>query len=196
MIKDKSRLAFKLFIMVWIMLIIHITLKLTFNYWQPYVIPNDTLGAISDFIDNNRWLEVIIDKSYYLINGFLMVLSSIQEWKFNKKYPIIILVICAILSSLDDLTPFNAIIDSIITIFASLILPLIINKKKILWTILTFALTNLYLAFSLWLSNFVKTDDMPHIIQTLFLNDYYIMLILNYMLFNFIRIRKENNKNG
>ena len=47
MVKNKSRLAIKLFIIVWLVLAIHIALKLTFNYWQPYVIPNETLGAIN-----------------------------------------------------------------------------------------------------------------------------------------------------
>ena len=61
MIKNKSKLAIKLFVVVWIVLAVHIALKLTFNYWQPYIIPNDQLQVISDFIDDNRWIRTISD---------------------------------------------------------------------------------------------------------------------------------------
>ena len=85
MVKNKSKLAIKLFIIVWIVLAVHIALKLTFNYWQPYVISNDKLQAISDFIDANRWIRDISDCILFLINSVLMVLSAIQQWKFKTK---------------------------------------------------------------------------------------------------------------
>ena len=188
MIKNKSNLAIKLFIAVWIVLALHITLKLTFNYWQPYVIPNDTLQVISDYIDNNYWLKVIIDKSLYIINGLLMLLSSIQCWWFKKKYPIILILIGALLSFIDDFTPYNTIIDSIITLILCIALPLIINIKKWLPTILTFGFTNLFMALSLWLEGFVTTNDMNYIIKVYLQMDYYIMLIMNYFVFNFIDV--------
>lgn len=188
MIKDKKRLAIKLFIALWIVLALHITLKLTFNYWQPYVIPNDTLQSISDYIDSNYWLKVIIDKSLYIINGFIMLLSSIQCWWFKKKYPIILVLIGALLSFIDDFTPYNAIIDSIITLILCIALPLIINIKKWLPTILTFGFTNIFMALSLWLEGFVTTNDMNYIIKVYLQMDYYIMLIMNYFVFNFIDV--------
>ena len=76
MIKNKSNLAIKLFIAVWIVLALHITLKLTFNYWQPYVIPNDTLQVISDYIDSHRWIEATLNGILYMINGLILVLCG------------------------------------------------------------------------------------------------------------------------
>ena len=73
MVKNKSKLAIKLFIIVWIVLAVHIALKLTFNYWQPYVIPNDKLQVISDFIDDNRLIEIILNGLLYIFNGYIMI---------------------------------------------------------------------------------------------------------------------------
>lgn len=193
MVKNKSRLATKLFIIVWIVLAIHIGLKLTFNYWQPYVIPNDRLQAISDFIDNNSIIKIILDKILYIINVVFMILAGIQEWKFNKKYPIIIILICAILSALNDFTPINQLTDSIISIFTLIVLPLIINKKKWLYVLLTFAFSNIFLFLSLWLEGFVNSNDMQYICKVFLEFDYYIMLVLNYFVFNLVRKKEINN---
>lgn len=193
MIKNKSKLAIKLFIVVWIVLAIHVTLKLTFNYWQPYVIPNETLGAISDFIDKNIIIKILINKSLWFLGTYFMILSSIQEWKFKRKYPIIILLICAVLSALNDFIFNNSvtIIDFIISIFTLILLPILINKKKWLTTLLTFVFSYIFLFLSLWILEFSRTDDMQYIVKILFDFDYYIMLILNYFVFNLIR--KEHN---
>ena len=195
MIKDKSRLAFKLFIVVWIMLIIHITLKITFNYWQPYVIPNDKLQVISDFIDSHNLLKFLTNKLFWFDGTYFMVLAGIQDWKFKKKYPIFILLGCGLLSLISNYTSFNEIIDTILTIFTLIILPLIINRKKWLFILITFALNFVFIKLSLWFEGFANTDEMNYIIGTFFNIDYYIMLILNYFVFNLIR-KKEGINNG
>ena len=65
-IKSPTRLVVKLFILVWVFLALHITLKLTFNYWQPYVIPTPQLQAISDFIDNKELIYFAKRKRLWL----------------------------------------------------------------------------------------------------------------------------------
>ena len=192
MTKDKKRLVIKLFIALWIVLALHILLKLTFNYWQPYVIPNDTLQSISDFIDESQILKLSINKIFWTIGTYFMVLAGIQEWKFKEKYPIIAILICAVLSAIDNYYHLlDGIIDGIITIFILIILPLIINRKKWLTIILTFAFSYLFLFLSLWLEGFVSGDDMSHLTATFLVFDYYIMLILNYFVFNFIKKKEE-----
>jgi hypothetical protein len=187
MVKSKSRLAVKLFIIVWIVLAVHIVLKLTFNYWQPYVIPNETLSAISDFIDNNRWIEIILNGLLYVFNAILMVLCSIKCWWFkNKKTTIIsisVIIACFICNIL-----FNA--YNITPIITTILLPLFINKKMWFYTFLTFLLSNIFMILSLFLEGFVNTDDMQYICKVFLQVDYYIMLVLNYFVFNLIR--KEN----
>ena len=187
MIKNKLRLAVKLFIVVWALLIVHVVLKVTFNYWQPYVIPNERLQIISDFIDSHIILKGFIDKIFWFIGVLFMILSGLQIWKPKNRYLIIVLVFCGVISFVDDFCPFNKIIDVIITIFTTLILPLIINKKKWLFIIITFALSYVFLFLSLFIEGFTNTDNMPYIVGTFFNIDYYIMLILNYFVFNLIR---------
>lgn len=193
MIPNPLRLSIKMFGLVWFILLLHIFLKVTFDYWQPYVIPTPQLEKLSNFIDNNIWLKIILDGVLYLINGIFVILCCLQQWWFkNKKQTIIVLftiIICYVLNiafNLYDITPF------IITI----ILPLVINKKKWLWLIITFVLNNIFLLLSLWLEGFSSVDNMNYIIKVLFQFDYYIMLILNYILFNIIRIYKEIKKDG
>ena len=84
-IKSPKRLALKLFVLVWIFLALQIVLKVTFNYWQPYVIPTPQLQVISDFIDNNRWVEILCNGILYIINATLVILCSIQQWWFKNK---------------------------------------------------------------------------------------------------------------
>lgn len=189
MIKDKRKLAIKLFIIVWIILVIDVILKITFNYWQPYVIPNEQLQVISDFIDSHIIIKIIINKSLCFIGTYFMILAGIQQWKFKKKYPLIILIICALVSATNDLLFNNyiTIIDYILTIFTTIILPVIINWEKWLTILLTFGFSYLFLFLSLWIEGFSRTDNMQYLIKIFFDSDYYIMLILNYFVFNLIK---------
>lgn len=191
MVKNKSKLAIKLFIIVWVVLAVHIALKLTFNYWQPYVIPNEQLQAISDFIDANRWIEIILNYIWYMISGLLLILAGLRYWKFKNKNQFII-VLSLISISFVLLAFFK--ITTINTLFITIILPIIFDKKKWLTILITFGLSNIFLFLSLWLEEFINANDMPYLIA-MFLNfDYYIMLVLNYFVFNLTR--KENKQNG
>ena len=196
MLKNKTRLALKMFIILWFLLFLQVILKLTFNYWQPYVIPTPQLERISDFIDNNLWLKIIIDKIYWLFGTFIMILCGIQQWKFKNKKPYIVIGIVCLISIINYFVKFNIIVETTITLFTTIIFPLILNYKKWLWIILTFGFSNLFLSLSLWIEEFARIDNMRYIIKILFTNDYYIMLVLNYILFNLIRIKKEEKNNG
>lgn len=191
MIKNKLRLTLKLFLILWFLLFLQVILKITFNYWQPYVIPTPQLEVISDFIDSNKVLIIVLDGVFYIFNAIIMILCSIQQWWFkNKKQSII--VISIIILSYIYLIIFGQ--STILSIILNFSIPLIINYKKWLYIILTFIFSNLFLLLSLWLEGFTSSNDMSYIVATFLNIDYYIMLVLNYMLFNFIRIRKENKK--
>jgi hypothetical protein len=188
MVKSKSRLAVKLFIVVWIVLAVHIVLKLTFNYWQPYVIPNETLGAISDFIDSHSVIKITLNGIFYSINALIMILCSIKCWWFKTKKQSLIIIGLIIGCYIYNLITNDTILN---TIFLTIVLPLILDKKKWLYIIITFALTNVFLFLSLWLEGFVTADDMNYVIRMFLQSDYYIMLILNYFVFNLFTFRKD-----
>lgn len=188
MIKNKSNLAIKLFIAVWIVLALHITLKLTFNYWQSYVIPNDTLQVISDYIDTHRWIEATLNGILYFISSIFMILCSIKRWWFKDNKQFITVITVIILCFMYKLITNDTILN---TIFLTLLFPILLDKSKWLYTILTFALSFAFLFLSLFLEGFVNTDNMQYICKVFLQFDYYIMLVLNYFVFNLITIEKK-----
>ena len=186
-IKDKKSLTIKLFVIVWVVLLFHVLLKLTFNYWQPYVIPNHQLQAISDFIDNHSILKLAIDKAFYFVNVVFMLLAGLQQWKFKNNKILIVVLVCTLISAIGNYTSFDTIIDSIVLIFSLICLPLMINVKKWKTILLTFIFSYVFLFLSLWLEGIANCDNMNYVTATFLNIDYYIMLALNYFVFNFIR---------
>lgn len=192
-IPNPLRLTFKLFILVWVFLILQVVLKVTFTYWQPYVIPTDSLELVGNYIDSHRWLEIILNGVFYVINAVLVLLCCLRQWWFKDKkemiISLIIIITCYILNitlNLNNITPF------IITIT----LPLILKPKNWLWVILTFIISNVFMILSFTLEDLVNSNYENFIIHTFMQCDYYIMLVLNYILFNLLRIKKEMNNNG
>jgi len=187
MFKNKFSLTLKLFIIVWIVLFVHILLKLTFNYWQPYVIPNEQLQIISDFIDRNRWLQVSLNGIFYIFNGIVMFLTAVKQWWFkNIKQAILIISLIVINFIITVILP-----DFVIgTLLIVIIIPIILDFRKWYFAIGAFALSNVFLALSLWLEGFVNSNTMNYVIGTYLNIDYYIMLLLNYFVFNLIKLKK------
>ena len=127
MIKNPLRLALKMFILIWAFLIFYVLLKVTFNYWQPYIIPTKQLENISNFIDSHRWLQASLNCIFYLINGIFVILCCLQQWWFKSKKETLIvfgtIIICFILNISFDLYDYTPFIPTVI-------LPLILNRKK------------------------------------------------------------------
>lgn len=184
--KNNTRIAVKLFIVVWVVLLVHVLLKVTFNYWQPYVIPNEQLQYISDYIDKNKILIIILDSLFYIFNGYIMICCGLQKWHLGKKLNIITLLLLVVGYYWGIFVE-----TTIMSLFITIIFPLIINYKKWLYILLSFVFSFVFLAFSLFLEGFTNANNMPYIIATFLNTDYYIMLALNYFVFNFLRIRKE-----
>ena len=193
MIPNPLRLAMKMFGLVWFFLVLQVVLKLTFNYWQPYVIPTEQLENLGNFIDDHRWLYATLNSIFYIFNSMLMTLTCLQQWRFeNNKQRIIFYSSCIVCCFLNEL--FN--LTTITSIYITIIMPLILNYKKWVWVILVFVLNNIFLFTSLFIEGFTNADNMNYIVKTFLQFDYYIMLIMNYILFNIIRLKKEGNSNG
>ena len=188
MIPNPLRLALKMFGLVWFFLVLQVVLKLTFNYWQPYVIPTEQLQSVSDFIDSHIWLSTIINGIGYTINGIILLLCCLRQWWFKNKRETIIVIGLIILSYIYSQI-FNEKVFN--TIFITIILPLILKPKNWIWVILTFIISNLFTILSFILEGFTNTNNVNFIISLFMVFDYYIMLILNYILFNILRIKQE-----
>lgn len=192
-IPNPLRLTFKLFILVWVFLVVQVLLKLTFNYWQPYVIPTDSLELVGNYIDSHRWLQATLNGVFYVINAVLVLFCCLQQWWFKNKLEMIISLIviigCYILNETLEL-------NNITPIITTILLPLFFDKKKWVWVALTFLTSNLFMILSFTLEGISNTNYVNYIIGTFMQFDYYILLVLNYILFNLIRIKKEMNNNG
>lgn len=187
MFKNPLRLTLKLFGLLWFFLLFQIFLKVTFNYWQPYVIPTEQLENIGNFIDSHKWLQIILNGIFYLTNAFLMTLAGIQQWRFkNIKQRIIFYLSCLIAYI------FNLLgLDTIATILITILVPLVLNYKKLIYIIIVFILNFVFLFLSLFLEGFVTSDNMNFVVRSFLQMDYYIMLGINYFAFNLIRMKKE-----
>ena len=192
MFVNPLRLAFKMFLLVWIVLFLNIFLKVTFNYWQPYVIPTDSLELVGNYIDSHRWLEIILNGVFYVINGVLVLLCCLRQWWFKDKKEMIIIVSLIIIGYIFVSLGFS----TITTLILSIILPLVLKPKNWLWVILTFIISNVFMILSFSLEDLVNSNYENFIIHTFMQFDYYIMLVLNYILFNLLRIKKEMKNNG
>lgn len=190
-LKNPTRVAIKMFILVWIVLLLQVVLKLTFNYWQPYVIPNETMKVISDFIDNNQWLEITIDGHLYVLNVLIYTLCCLKQWWYKNIKQFVIILAIAILGYASIMLIPNNYITAIVI---SIVVPLIMKPKNVIYILLSFVFSNLFSAISFWLSGETNDLNMNYIIS-LFMNfDYYIMLVLNYFAFNLIKRRDKNGK--
>lgn len=187
MVKNPLRLTLKLFIILWALLLLQVVLKLTFNYWQPYVIPTPQLEALSNFIDEHEWLKVMLNGIFYLINGLMVILCCIKQWWFKNKKQLIITTFTIVTGYIYNLITGDSVIN---TIVITVILPLCLDIKKWVYVILTFVCSNLFLAFSLWLEGFVNADSMNYITRMFLQFDYYIMLVLCYLIINLIKAKE------
>ena len=193
MIKNKLRLTLKLFLILWFLLFLQVILKLTFNYWQPYVIPTPQLEMISDFIDSNRWIEILLNGILYTLNGILMFLTAIKRWWFKNKTQMYLIVLLILINFPISILYPNFIVGTLIIV---IVIPLILNIRQWYFTIASFLFSNIFMLLSLWLEGFVNSNDMQYICKVFLQIDYYIMLVLNYILFNLIRTKKEEKNNG
>ena len=183
----------KLFLILWFLLFLQVILKITFNYWQPYAIPTPQLEVISDFIDSNRWIEILLNGILYTLNGILMFLTAIKRWWFKNKTQMYLIVFLILINFPISILYPNFIVGTLIIV---IVIPLILNVRQWYFTIASFLFSNIFMLLSLWLEGFINSNDMQYICKVFLQIDYYIMLVLNYILFNLIRIKKEEKNNG
>lgn len=119
-----------------------------------------------------------------------MTLCSIKRWWFKSKKQAIFAISLIIIGFVYKIFTNDTIINTLLLCIA---LPLILDYKKWLYTILTFAFTNLFLVLSLFLEGFINSDNMNYVVATFLQIDYYIMLVLNYFAFNLIGKKESNN---
>lgn len=182
-ILDVPKLIIRIWIILWICLIILLVMKFCFGIWYPIVIKNQILLDMSNYIDNS-WIKYLILSSFYLLSSNLIYLIACRKYKYNTVYEILfintIIVVTFIVKCFNNYLGFiGEFIFLILIPIAYLVIehPETSNIKDIIWTILLEGL------IMLWQCNILLVRGLPNpltsastLIQVVLQLDYYIFL--------------------
>lgn len=192
-ILDIPKLIRRIFIILWISLIILLIMKFCFNIWYQIVIKNKTLININNFISSN-WLKYIVLGVFYLLNGNFAYLSGCQKTKYNNILETIIINIATVgVLCLKHLNMTLGIFSEVaLFIIVPIIYSLVYHKeysklKNILVPIIVQGLVMLWQCNILLVRGLPKIlADVEVIIQIALQIDYYIFIIILYLEVNYM----------
>ena len=191
---DTKKLVFRIWICLWIILIMMVIFKFCFNIWYPIVEDNKYILAISKFIDNNLIFKTIIMFCFYLLNINLWVLIAILSKKYqNKKLMILIQIL--IIGGF-TIKNFNNTYGCIFELLYLVIIPIIINFKRNINKLFSIIFPIIiYLMINIWQSNivFIRGIDkilnyLPTFIWFTLQIDYYIFILNTWIGVSFMGI--------
>ena len=81
-ILDVPKLIRRIWITLWLILIILLIMKFCFGIWYPIISNNEAFNNICNFIDNRRWLYAIISSILYILNLNFLSLTNMGQRKF------------------------------------------------------------------------------------------------------------------
>lgn len=205
-ILDTKKLIFRLWIVLWLCLLILLVLKFCFKIWFPIIIENENFIIINNYITNS-WLKYLVSGILYFISANILYLTSCIKFKYSKWYEgVIINILIAISFCLKNLLPFVAFIPEALL---SVVIPIIYLLRKykkpklflILFPIIIQALTmawdlNIFLIRDV---DFNKISEEYFIITLVIQLDYYIFIIItwigvNEMIFSLWFMCKDSTK--
>ena len=186
---DTKKLVFRIWICLWIILIMMVIFKFCFNIWYPIVEDNKYILAISRFIDDNWVVKTIIMYVFYVFNIFIVINTTTNKRKFELNIynvsTLSLFIIAYIIKNINNL--LGVILESLIFIT---IIPFYNFRKnnfkiKIINLLLPIVL---YILLNLWQSNIVfirgideVINNLPTFIWFALQIDYYIFLIITWI---------------
>ena len=185
--KDKYK---TLIISCWAVLLCCFVVKLLGGNFFEIVCENEKFIRFCEFVDGNI-LKYVISFILYFISTYIYFLAIIKNKVSKKKH--IIIIITLILWWFIKLLLNNAqAIIFVLDILYMILIPIIINKKIWLFSIISFFLNLAFQLISLLTKNIgIKFVDDSMFIAIIFNIDYYIMILLFYLYRT-----KEYDKNG
>lgn len=180
---DVPKLIRRLWVILWIVEILLIVMKFCFNIWYPIIIENENIIKISNFVDNSRFLQILFQLIFYIINFNLVYLIATKRKFYSKIYEPLVLNILIIANFFikDYSNSLGLILE-----FVLLILLPIIKNKKVLFPIIINVLIMLWqlnMLFIRGIDDLLK--EMPFILSLTLQLDYYIFLIITWIGVNF-----------
>ena len=176
--------------LVMIFLCAFYVLKVFFPEQFVMVIENERLVMIGNYIDNHKWLYIIIACITNFITYWLYVCAVTRKWYLNWKELIAVLCIIALTQGLYELDPT---LSSGVSIIAMICLPLI-SKARLSDVAIVFTFDYVSLTLSTLIRNLpallINVNFVTIFLMTL---ESYFWLLLFYLYFN---LKKGDNKNG
>lgn len=187
---DVPKLVRRVWLILWLTLLIFVIAKLCFNIWYPITIDNENMLKIFAYMDNHRWLDLTIRCILYELNSILIFKICLKDKKIKVHWLILFFLIFAgsfVFKTFDNL----AFIGTIIELTFGLIVPIIINIKtklfrRNLWNVLYPVIMNVII--TLWQANilFIRgineiLTNAPSLIGITLQIDYYIFLIITWI---------------
>ncbi len=194
-IVDLPKLIRRIWILLWVILIMLLVLKFCFGIWYPIVVENETFINVCNFIDNTKWLNIGIMSIFYTFSANVICLTGLGRKKFNNIFTFIIFEVLII--SAYVIKFFNGIIGNVFEVFYCVILVIILNliyhnfDKK--WKSFTVPLVN-YVLLNLWQLliylvrglNLSDLESYGFTIGLILMLDYYVFILTNWMEVSFM----------
>lgn len=178
-----------LIVVSWIVLIICMIIKLFGGNWFELGTENDKFIAFCQFVDNTMWLKMTLACLIHLFTTYPIICIILNKKYLSIKLSIIFIPIMITKSILGW---YNTLIASIIDIFITFIIPIILTRNwkrplvviilVLLFQVISIVFRNVSFEF-----NVANTFLQQSIIQV----DYYLMILLFY-LYNFKIFQEES----
>ena len=182
---DIKKLVLRVWLSLWLVLIVLVIAKLVFNEWFPIVINNEIFININNYVENNHILKKCIMFVFYLLNINIWYLTASSKKKYTKLLEFVLIQVGIV--ALFHIKQQNNLIGSMLELIILIIIPLInlFRSKKYSKTksfILPFFI---YILINIWQLNIMFIRGINDIISSLpFLIG--IILQLDYYIFNII----------
>ncbi len=182
------KLISRLWISLWIVLIILVIMKLLFNTWYPIILKNEYINNIFTYLDNKPLIiRVLVSMPFYCFNVIFVYLTTTIKKKLKRLeflYIIGACISCVLKAYINYLGLITEIILLVVipiiynfkhNVFhkkwMNVIYPIIMNVIYILWQSLILIVRN---------ANVMLTNG-PFLISVVMQLDYYIFLIITYI---------------
>lgn len=166
-IVDLKKFVWRIWLSLWLILIILTVAKLVFNIWFPIVIENQNFIKLVNYFENNAVLKVIIMFVFYIINANIFYLTASVKKKYASLIEFICIQICIIVAFYIKIN--NNLIGSIVELIIVIVIPIIsLLKRKPYSTLKCIAIPIIvYLIVNLWQLNIFFIRDINDIMTNI-----------------------------
>lgn len=164
----------RMILVCWLLLIICFIIKIFGGNFFEFI----GESKVIDYIVNNKWLLCIIQSIIYISTTFITLLIILENK--HKKLSLILSIIMNIGKQIIDLNIIFYYISFIVEFVSLIIIPIMLNRDKILYVIFINALIILFQVISLFTKN-IGLISFPYedIVGFVYMIDYYIMLTIS-----------------